>query len=283
MDQPADHPTPNGLDWFHYFDQYDDPPVLRVDMLEHQCKLPEKLHDVLNQNISPLTKDENIIAKNWFEDFDPFEDLSLWACWGDDSPLLVNNEDSSESHLEANYYSTFGVTTEQLEFQDFNLTCIEDLSLWDCWDNELPLHSFNDDSSECRGEATSRSGSATTDHGGRKVAKRSRPLLELEEIEKYFEMPIVMAAKELNIGLTLLKKRCRDLNIKRWPHRKLKSLQSLIQNVKELGLEEEIEMLERQKRMMEKSPEIVFTEKTRKLRQACFKANYKKRRLTSPP
>ncbi|GFP93665.1 protein rkd4 [Phtheirospermum japonicum] len=102
--------------------------------------------------------------------------------------------------------------------------------------------------------------------------------LQLEEIQKYFDVPITKAAKELNVGLTVLKKRCRELNIMRWPHRKIKSLKSLIHNVKELGLTNEIEMLEEHKRMVEKIPEMELTERTKKLRQACFKANYKKRR-----
>ena len=56
--------------------------------------------------------------------------------------------------------------------------------------------------------------------------------IDFEEIRKYFNMPISMAAKELNVGLTVLKKRCRELNIKRWPHRKIKSLEALITSVK---------------------------------------------------
>lgn len=56
--------------------------------------------------------------------------------------------------------------------------------------------------------------------------------LQLDEIQKYFDVPITKAAKELNVGLTVLKKRCRELNIMRWPHRKIKSLQSLIDNAK---------------------------------------------------
>ncbi|CAL5367654.1 unnamed protein product [Camellia sinensis] len=102
--------------------------------------------------------------------------------------------------------------------------------------------------------------------------------LELVEIQKYFDVPITKAAKELKVGLTVLKKRCRELNIMRWPHRKIKSLKSLIDNVKELGLTREIEMLEEHRRMVEKLPELELTERTKKLRQACFKANYKKRR-----
>ena len=52
-----------------------------------------------------------------------------------------------------------------------------------------------------------------------------------DEIKNYFYMPITKAAKEMNVGLTVLKKRCRELGIARWPHRKMKSLKSLIHNV----------------------------------------------------
>jgi hypothetical protein len=55
--------------------------------------------------------------------------------------------------------------------------------------------------------------------------------LSRNTISQYFYMPICQAAKELNVGLTYLKKRCRELGIRRWPHRKLNSLQILINNV----------------------------------------------------
>lgn len=56
--------------------------------------------------------------------------------------------------------------------------------------------------------------------------------LELDEIQKYFDVPITKAAKELNVSLYVLKKRCRELNILRWPHRKIKSIKCLIDNAK---------------------------------------------------
>ncbi|KAB2596794.1 hypothetical protein D8674_032244 [Pyrus ussuriensis x Pyrus communis] len=62
--------------------------------------------------------------------------------------------------------------------------------------------------------------------------KRCGTPLELDEIQKYFDVPITQAAKELKVGLTVLKRRCRELNIMRWPHRKIKSLNALIENVK---------------------------------------------------
>ncbi|XP_052483445.1 protein RKD4 [Gossypium raimondii] len=115
----------------------------------------------------------------------------------------------------------------------------------------------------------------------RSFRRKRTASLELDEIQKYFDFPISKAAKEMNVGLTLLKKRCRELNIMRWPHRKIKSLKSLIHNVKELGLTNEIVMLEEHQRMLEKVPDLELTDRTKKLRQACFKANYKKRSLAS--
>jgi hypothetical protein len=67
----------------------------------------------------------------------------------------------------------------------------------------------------------------------RKMSGRKRSVgLELEEIQRHFNMPITQAAREMRVGLTVLKKRCRELRIMRWPHRKIKSLTSLINNVK---------------------------------------------------
>ncbi|KAJ4977471.1 hypothetical protein NE237_002577 [Protea cynaroides] len=113
--------------------------------------------------------------------------------------------------------------------------------------------------------------------------------LTKQVISSYFYMPITQAAKELNVGLTLLKKRCRELGINRWPHRKLMSLQTLIKNIQELREEEgeeseaqlrdAVELLEQERKLMEEMPDMQLEEKTKKLRQACFKANYKKRKL----
>ena len=49
-------------------------------------------------------------------------------------------------------------------------------------------------------------------------------MLSKETISQYIYMPITQAAKELDVGLTPLKKRYRELGIRRWPHRKLMSL-----------------------------------------------------------
>ncbi|KAH7652552.1 RWP-RK domain-containing protein [Dioscorea alata] len=130
-----------------------------------------------------------------------------------------------------------------------------------------------------------------TSNESKKVERSAKDekVITFEDVSRYFYMPITQAAKELNVGLTLLKKKCRELGIPRWPHRKMKSLQTLIKNVQELGREEgnvgeeqlrsALDILEQEKKMMEKEPGLQLEEKTKRLRQACFKANYKKRRL----
>ncbi|KAH0937789.1 hypothetical protein HID58_005250, partial [Brassica napus] len=94
--------------------------------------------------------------------------------------------------------------------------------------------------------------------------------LEMAEIKKFFDRPIKNAAKELNVGLTVLKKRCRELGIHRWPHRKLKSLNSLIGNLKGVGMEEEVKNLEEHRILIKQEPDAELTDGTKKLRQACL-------------
>jgi benzoyl-CoA reductase/2-hydroxyglutaryl-CoA dehydratase subunit BcrC/BadD/HgdB len=43
-----------------------------------------------------------------------------------------------------------------------------------------------------------------------------------------------------------------------------------------------VKELEEQKKLMEEMPGTELAERTKRLRQACFKANYKKRRLIGP-
>ncbi|KAG2653992.1 hypothetical protein PVAP13_1NG419000 [Panicum virgatum] len=113
--------------------------------------------------------------------------------------------------------------------------------------------------------------------------------LTFELVSRYLSMSIKQAARELNVGLTVLKKRCRELGIPRWPHRKVKSLQTLIDNVQELGrpnAQEDghqtrslVERLQRTKKLIEERPEVMLDEETKELRQACFKETFKRRRL----
>ncbi|KAG8045023.1 hypothetical protein GUJ93_ZPchr0008g11447 [Zizania palustris] len=110
--------------------------------------------------------------------------------------------------------------------------------------------------------------------------------IQFDDLRRYFYMPITRAAREMNVGLTVLKKRCRELGVARWPYRKIKSLKSLIVNVKEMGtkgmssaaIRRELATLETCFAMIEQNPAVELTQRTKKLRQACFKENYKRRR-----
>lgn len=145
--------------------------------------------------------------------------------------------------------------------------------------------STDDKEEESKEERVNENKLSICEKGSNKIERA----LTFEQVSKYFYMPITQASKELNMGLTALKKKCRELGIPRWPHRKMKSLETLIRNVQEIGREEgvvgeeelDIEKLEQEKKLMEKEPAIMMEEKTKKLRQAFFKANYKKRRLQS--
>ncbi|KAL6633555.1 hypothetical protein ACP70R_026226 [Stipagrostis hirtigluma subsp. patula] len=106
--------------------------------------------------------------------------------------------------------------------------------------------------------------------------------LTFDLVSRHFSMPIKQAAKELNVGVTLLKSRCRELGISRWPHRKVKSMQRLIETVQELGKEVEqgegdvtrnvVEFLQDTKQLIEKRPDETIDQETRRFGQACFKA-----------
>lgn len=47
----------------------------------------------------------------------------------------------------------------------------------------------------------------------------------------------------------------------------------------EKKLKEALEILENEKKMLEEIPDLQLEDNTKRLRQACFKANYKKRKL----
>ncbi|XP_016471868.1 protein RKD4-like [Nicotiana tabacum] len=191
------------------------------------------------------------------------------------------------SDIQNNHLPTF------FDLKEFEEIC-QDLGTLDVklppFQEEIPLNMTFTPLEECQNYVTSTmisSGEREIINGTNKELIRKRnnngrhkksDALELDEIQRYFHVPINKAAKELRVGLTVLKKRCRELNIMRWPHRKIKSLQTLIDSVKEMGLTSEVEMLEEHQRMLEKVPEMELTERTKKLRQTCFKANYKKRR-----
>ncbi|GAQ80799.1 RWP-RK domain-containing protein [Klebsormidium nitens] len=109
--------------------------------------------------------------------------------------------------------------------------------------------------------------------------------LTVEDLTPYFDMPMSEACKALGIGSTVLKRRCRDLNIPRWPYRKVKSIEGLIRAINELGpsaegtsakqVEETLQRLEGEKKRISESPGLTMAQETKKFRQACFNASHK--------
>ncbi|XP_031120951.1 protein RKD1-like [Ipomoea triloba] len=95
-------------------------------------------------------------------------------------------------------------------------------------------------------------------------------------LSTYFHMPIYKAAKELRVEYRILKRRCEELGIFRWPHRQLISLQKLSENVKELGsieddpeLREVLKEIKDRREMMLTNPHLKLHPAEIKLRDAC--------------
>ncbi|CAN6279998.1 unnamed protein product [Urochloa humidicola] len=111
--------------------------------------------------------------------------------------------------------------------------------------------------------------------------------LTFELVSQHFSVPINQAARELNVGLTVLKKRCRELGIPRWPHRKLQRMRKLIDDVQELGKETEqvdvdltrfvVERLQETKKLIEERPKVPLDDKTKQLSQACYKEIWRRK------
>ncbi|XP_020082039.1 protein RKD5-like [Ananas comosus] len=147
---------------------------------------------------------------------------------------------------------------------------------------EAPLNETHQSASEI--EMPIKKGRATTKH----VAN-----IALSDIVKYFNLPIVEASRNLKIGLTVLKRKCREFGIPRWPHRKIKSLDSLIHDLQEEVHQQEKEnkvaavkavtkrqrMLESEKEAIEKSPFMELERETKRFRQDVFKRRHRAKDL----
>ncbi len=118
---------------------------------------------------------------------------------------------------------------------------------------------------------------------------RSASEITQEELASCFHLPSEAACRKLGVGLTVLKRQCRKYGIKRWPFRKMKSLDRLITNV-QAGISpgdqnkllvKSVEELEDQKRRMEECAMLDLDDTTKRLQQAYSKANHKARRNRS--
>ncbi|KAK3155264.1 hypothetical protein QOZ80_2BG0201060 [Eleusine coracana subsp. coracana] len=161
-------------------------------------------------------------------------------------------------------------------------------SLWplmeDAYRNSMEGHGEKKPNQGCDGMEK-----GTKMQGRRGGGGADKKVLTFEQVSPHFSMPIKQAARELNVGLTVLKKQCRKLGFARWPYRKVKSLETLINNVQELGKDTEkvdghmtravVVMLEQTKKMIEERPAMMLDDNTKVLRQACFKENFKRKKL----
>lgn len=116
--------------------------------------------------------------------------------------------------------------------------------------------------------------------------------IALKDLAKYFDVPITEASRSLKVGLTVLKRKCREFGIPRWPHRKIKSLDSLIQDLQEEAKRQEREdkaaamaamkrtrILETERQKIEKKPGIDIKKDTKRFRQDIFKRRHKARAI----
>ncbi|KAL6224393.1 hypothetical protein ACLB2K_003248 [Fragaria x ananassa] len=136
----------------------------------------------------------------------------------------------------------------------------------------------------------------------RRAASERISKITLPDLVKYFDIPIVEASRSLNVGLTVLKKKCREFGIPRWPHRKIKSLDSLIRDLQSFivtSAQEETEfqqkenkdaalavakrqrMLERERESIERKPFLDMKIETKRFRQDVFKRRHRARVLRS--
>jgi len=88
--------------------------------------------------------------------------------------------------------------------------------------------------------------------------------LEMEDLAKYFHLTIAEAAQHLGVCTTFLKKLSRKKGIERWPHRKIKSLDLVINSImsqlaehpEDTRLQEELQSLKSKKEFIKTNPNI---------------------------
>ena len=58
---------------------------------------------------------------------------------------------------------------------------------------------------------------------------------DIQVVKTFFHLPMNIATQKLQIGSTALKKICRRYGIMRWPYRRIKAIEKLIQQLEETG------------------------------------------------
>ncbi|PNH12387.1 Protein RKD3, partial [Tetrabaena socialis] len=109
-----------------------------------------------------------------------------------------------------------------------------------------------------------------------------------DKLQQVYHLNIEEAARELGIGMTKLKEHCRTLGIPRWPSRKLKSMDKLIESLNERASTEPatkeviadiLAEIESFKRAIYENPCLEVEEDIKRLRQSNFKKEYQQRQV----
>ncbi|KAL3158307.1 hypothetical protein ABBQ38_010551 [Trebouxia sp. C0009 RCD-2024] len=109
--------------------------------------------------------------------------------------------------------------------------------------------------------------------------------LSLQKLQSVYEHPISTAAAHLNIGVTVLKMYCRWYSIDRWPYRKIRSIDKLIEQLDQLEdgkvVPEVRQELETVRQQLLGDPAVDLDDRVKRLRQAAYKYQYKRRQSRS--
>ena len=109
------------------------------------------------------------------------------------------------------------------------------------------------------------------------LKKRRVADITRDDLASLFHLPAELACRELGIGLTVLKRRAREVGIQRWPFRKMKSLERLIEHVVSVVAEPEARSTE----LMGVKADLVdgiiadVDQNTKRQLQASFKAKWR--------
>ncbi|KAK7367201.1 hypothetical protein VNO80_09210 [Phaseolus coccineus] len=184
--------------------------------------------------------------------------------------------------------TTLGSTGEECQGNSNNFQPFE--KVFPVLDQDLNYLPYEEDESELLDNKTDVESSPGLPGKKKRAPSDLVAKISLSDLVQYFGMPIVEASRNLKVGLTVLKRKCREFGIPRWPHRKIKSLDSLIQDLQEEAQNQELEnmeaamavtkrqkMLESEKENIEKKPFMDIQSETKRFRQDVFKRRHRAR------
>lgn len=173
---------------------------------------------------------------------------------------------------------------------------------------EKPIRSGGQGRSSVHGDHASESDSDENSQSDKELAppvqkqpranRKHIDSITLVDIAKCFHLPIREASQTLKIGVSILKRKCRRYGIPRWPHRKIKSLDSLIYDLEYVLAREDVQpeqqqeeeeklaaainaltmrksMLESEKETIQQKPTLDLMAETKLFREDVFKRRYK--------